>query len=253
MDKNLQRKQLVERLADSSTALVCNAYDFMGLHSPCTDRSILCQTPELPLMVGAAITISIDCSTPPGQQYFTADDTSGDPEGNLYQALVEMIEKSTVPCVVVIQSLGNYEYGAVLGDGMAKTMVTAGAVGVVTNGPVRDLRDIKKVGLNVFAGGVTPNHHALRWSGLGKPVSIGGLEIHTGDILHGDSDGVITLPEDGLHKVVRACRYVLDFEKKVHVVMRRTDISMSEKITESGIRVDEYRKLISDISGFEDL
>ena len=44
------KRRLIERLSDSSTALICNAYDFLGMHSTCTDWNIKCLTPEFPLM-----------------------------------------------------------------------------------------------------------------------------------------------------------------------------------------------------------
>jgi regulator of RNase E activity RraA len=112
---------------------------------------------------------------------------------------------------------------------MAKTMLAAGAVGFVTNGAVRDLEGIRQAGLKTFGGGCVANHTSLRWSGLGDPVVIGGLLIRTGDLLHGDGDGLIVLPEDGWDRIVYACRLQLDFEKAAHIVMRRTDFTAEEK------------------------
>lgn len=246
------KRRLIERLSDSSTALVCNAYDFLGMHSPCTDWSIKCLTPELPPLSGEAITISLDCSTPDGETHFRADHTEPIPKASLYYKMIEMIEKSSLPKVVAIQSLGNYSYGAVIGDGMAKAMLAAGAAGLITNGPVRDLNDIKRSGLKTFGGGVTANHYALRWSGLGQPVVIGGLNIRTGDIVHGDADGVINLPEKGWPKIVRACRYVVDFEKKAHVTFRRTEIDAMEKNRQVTELVKEYSSYINRIADFEE-
>ena len=124
------KRRLIERLSDSSAALICNAYDFLGMHSPCADWSIKCLTPELPPLSGEAITISLDCSTPDGETHFRADDAEPAPKAGLYYKMIELIEKSSLPKVVVIQSLGNYSYGAVIGDGMAKTMLAGVAAPV---------------------------------------------------------------------------------------------------------------------------
>jgi len=243
------KKKLIERLADSPTALICNAYDFLGLHAPCTDWTVKCMTPEFPAMVGEAITIKLDCSSP-------SDDHTYEMEGvdvNEWFKVIESVENAAVPQIVVIQSLGEKEKGAVLGDGMAKTMLAAGAVGCVTDGGVRDIADIKRAGLKQFGGGNVVNHTRLRWSGFGEPVTIGGLEIKSGDIVHGDADGLITLPEEGWSSVIRACRYVLDFEKAAHVVLRSTDLSVAEKSRRVAQLSAEYKEKINAVEGIDEI
>jgi 4-hydroxy-4-methyl-2-oxoglutarate aldolase len=243
----VEKKKLIERLADSPSALICMAYDFMGLHVPCADWTVLDMTPGLPPMVGEAITITLDCSTP--------DDERKGAEGgskDLYTEMLVRMEKTDIPQVVVIQSLGEKSSAAVAGDGMAKTFLAVGARGLITDGAIRDLDDVIKAGLKTFGGGRVPNHYSLHWSGLGDPVTVGGLTISTGDILHGDGDGVIVLPKEGWGKVVRACRYILDFEKSAHVNLRRTDIGILEKnrIVKE-VLAPEYREKIRNIAEFE--
>lgn len=247
---DLERKRsLIERLADSPTALICNAYSFMGIHAPCVDWTIHCMTPELPSMVGEAITIKIDCSTPDGEHRYEMENTA---EGGnaLYYEMVERMTQSSLPKIVVIQSLGDKSRSAVLGDGMAKLFRSAGAVGCITDGGVRDLNDIRRAGLITFGGGAVANHYAHRWSDLGGEVSVGGLSIKTGDIIHGDRDGMIVVPPEGWDKVVGACRQVLDFEKKAHCIIRSTAISPGEKRAEIGELADQYGGKIRAIKGF---
>jgi 4-hydroxy-4-methyl-2-oxoglutarate aldolase len=243
------RRRLIERLADSPTALICNAYDFMGLHAPCTDWSVKYMTPGFPPMVGEAVTIRLDCSTPADEYKYEMENRD---EGNLYFKMIELIEKSGLPVIVVIQSIGDRSRGAVIGDGMAKTFMAAGAAGFITDGGVRDIKDILRAGLKTFGGGHVVNHYPLHWSGLGEPVSIGGLTIKTGDIVHGDNDGIITVPEEGWRKVVRACRYVLDFEKAAHVILRSTEIrTMDKNILVSRLSA-EYKDKICNISDYDE-
>ncbi len=227
--------RLIEELSDSPTALICNACSFMELHAPCTDWNIRYLTPEFPPMCGIAITIRLDCSTPEDQ---LPPDTSGE----LYYEMIDRIQNSLFPMVVVIKSMGEKSRGAVAGDGMAKTMLAAGASGLVTDGGIRDLEGIRHAGLKTFGGGLTVNHRALRWSGLGEPVTIGSLEIHSGDLLHGDGDGIITVPEKSWNRIVGACNYVNDFEKKAHALLRRSDIPGKEKY----LRVSELSEACRD-------
>jgi 4-hydroxy-4-methyl-2-oxoglutarate aldolase len=244
------KRRLIERLADSSTALICNAYDFMGLHTPCTDWSVKCMTPEFPPLVGEAITIMLDCSTPEKEYKYEMEH----PQGNkLYYEMIELIEKSEIPQIVIIKSLGEKSQSAVAGDGMAKTFLAAGAAGLITDGGIRDIKDIYKAGLKTFGGGSVVNHYALHWSGLGEPVTVGGVTFKTGDIVHGDNDGVITVPEEGWGKVIKACRYVLDFEKAAHTILRRTEIGAMEKSSLVVKLSAEYRGKINNISDFEEI
>lgn len=190
-------------------------------------------------MVGEAITIKLDCSTPADEDGYEFESASS--QGNrLYYELVERMGHTDLPKVVVIESEGNKSASAVLGDGMAKIFRAAGAVGCVTDGGVRDIQDICRVGLMTFGGGAVVNHFPLRWHGLGDPVSIGGLAIETGAIVHGDRDGIAVLPEAGWDKVVRTSRYVLDFEKAAHVLLRTTSLSPGEKEREVAVLADEY-------------
>lgn len=234
------KKRLIERLADSPTALICNAYSFMGYHAPCSDWSIRCMTPDLPPMVGEAVTIKLDCSTPDGEHRYEFEN-SPDAGNSLYYQLIERLEATEVPKVVVIQSLGEKSRSAVLGDGMAKLFRAAGAAGCVTDGGVRDIHDICKAGLPTFGGGSVPNHSGLRWSDLGAPVTVGGLTIETGAIVHGDRDGVITVPPEGWGAAVRACRYVLDFEKAAHALLRSSSLTPRDKQSKVGALAEEYK------------
>jgi 4-hydroxy-4-methyl-2-oxoglutarate aldolase len=243
-----KKRRLIERLADSPTALICNAYSFMGHHAPCSDWSIKCMTPGLPPMVGEAVTIKLDCSTPDGEHKYEFEN-SADSGNALYYKLVERLGQTEIPKIVVIESIGNASTSAVLGDGMAKLFRSAGATGCVTNGGVRDIHDICKTGLTTFGGGSVANHYSLRWSDLGSPVAVGGLTIETGSIVHGDRDGVIVVPSEGWDTVVRACRYVMDFEKAAHVLLRSTTLTTQEKESQIGCLANEYSGLIRDING----
>lgn len=250
MDNREIKRRLIERLADSSTAVICNAYDFMGLHTPCTDWTIQCMTPDFPPLVGEAITIQLDCSTPDKDYKYEMEHAQ---DSTLYFKMIERIEKSKIPQVVIIKSLGEKSRGAVIGDGMAKTFLATGAVGFITDGGVRDIKDIIKAGLKTFGGGSVVNHFSLHWGNLGEPVTIGGITIRTGDIIHGDRDGIIVVPDEGWGKIVRASRYVLDFEKAAHVVLRRTEIGAMEKSNMVGQLAREYRERINKITSFEEI
>lgn len=215
-------RTLIEMLADSETALVCNAMTALGLsesHTYTMDGSIACLTPDLPPMVGRAITIRLDSCTPGIQA-----------DMEPYHAMLDQMEAAAGPHVVVCQTMsGTPLRECVLGDGMAKSLVAAGGVGFVTDGGVRDLRGILDQAFRVFAAARVVQHGEMRWSGLGEPVELGGITVRTGDLIHGDYGGCVVIPEVNHPWIAEACALVLDFEKRVHAILRRTDIANRDK------------------------
>lgn len=220
-------KAIIEQLADSNTALVCNALDALGVppHTYYMDGTIRSLSPELPPLVGEAITIKLDSSSP--GETAAVDD---------YWQMLEEIERSSLPRAIIVQTVGsdpNRE--CVMGDGMAKTFVSVGAVGLVTDGGIRDIAGIVDQAFRIFGRGPVIQHTPLRWSGLGEPVVIGGIAVRTGDLIHGDRGGCIVIPEEAHSAIVKACQLVSDFEKTAHVTLRQTGIRLPDKKK----RVDE--------------
>ena len=99
------------------------------------------------------------------------------------------------PGDVFVVATGGYTGTAVTGDLLIGVAKNRGAAGFVTDGLVRDLDDLEKVGLPVFAMGATPNSPQRRGPGsVGLPVVCGGVPVATGDIVVGDRDGVVVVP-----------------------------------------------------------
>ena len=233
-------KALIESLGDSETALVCNALSALGYSEPHTyamDGRIQCMTPDLPPLVGEAITIKIDTCTPQGNAE-TAD----------YVDMMEEIQASELPRILIVETVGPDPYReCVMGDGMAKAFIAAGAIGMVTSGGIRDLTGIIDQGFGVFAIARVIQHAALRWSDYGKPVQVGGITVRTGDLIHGDNGGCIVIPEPNHDSIVEACRLVNDFEKEVHVMIRRTDLDNSQKQAQVKEMNSRHDRAIADL------
>lgn len=232
---------LIEQLSDSNTALLCNALDYLNIPVPYMDSTILCMTPDLLPLVGEAITIKIDSSTPGGKS-----------DEDEYWKLLEEIEKSSLKKVVVAQAVGSdIKKECVLGDGMAKTLISVGAVGFITNGGIRDLKDVLNEGFKLFASGRVVSHRKIRYRKFNEPITVGGIEIKSGDLIHGDSDGCIVVPKESYGKITKTCRLVLNFEKKAHVVLRQTGISLKKKKLQLEEFLKELEEDISKIRKFD--
>jgi 4-hydroxy-4-methyl-2-oxoglutarate aldolase len=99
------------------------------------------------------------------------------------------------PGDVLVVATGGYTGTAVTGDLLIGVAKNRGAAGFVTDGLVRDLKDLETIGLPVYAKGVTPNSPQRRGPGsVGLPVVCGGVLVASGDVVVGDRDGVAVIP-----------------------------------------------------------
>jgi len=117
---------------------------------------------------------------------------------------------------------------AVVGDLMLGMARNRGIIGLVTDGAVRDLGGIFKVGLPVFCAGVNPDSPSRTGPGsAGLPVHIGGTTVHPGDIVVADSDGVVIVPQGLLDRVIEKLEQVLvaeaEMEAKVEAGLKMPD------------------------------
>jgi 4-hydroxy-4-methyl-2-oxoglutarate aldolase len=95
--------------------------------------------------------------------------------------------------VLVIATNGGTR--AVYGELFATEARRRGLAGIVTDGFCRDLRGLRSIGLPVFARGTTPRSGTtVSRAALGEPISCGGVEVVSGDIVFADDDGVMIAP-----------------------------------------------------------
>lgn len=103
--------------------------------------------------------------------------------------------KFSLPGDVIVIATGRYMKAAVMGEMTTTLLRSAGIVAGVTDGVVRDLREIVSSGLPVYAAGISPGIPFKNGPGrVGLPVSVGGIAIGPGDIVIGDRDGVVVVP-----------------------------------------------------------
>jgi 4-hydroxy-4-methyl-2-oxoglutarate aldolase len=89
---------------------------------------------------------------------------------------------------------------AILGDLVARSLLATGIVAVVTDGLIRDSREVHEIGLPVWARGVTPIASAKAGPGyVGGSVLLGGVLVHDGDVVVADADGVVIWPAAEVH------------------------------------------------------
>ena len=112
-------------------------------------------------------------------------------------ALYYAVQKAPKGSVIVVDRSGDHTFACV-GEFFAEMTRACGMAGIVIDGPATDKIALKKMGFPVFCTGFSPvTCNVTGTSGeTGIPVECGGAVVNTGDVVFGDADGVIVLPED---------------------------------------------------------
>jgi regulator of RNase E activity RraA len=116
--------------------------------------------------------------------------------------------------VVVIQMSGATDCSG-WGQIMTKISVSRGLRGAVVDGTVRDVDETDKIGFPVFARGRHPGTIRARLDieSVGEPTLCGGVTVHPGDLIFGDGDGVVVIPENRIEEVLAAAERVVATDK----------------------------------------
>lgn len=119
------------------------------------------------------------------------------------------------PGDVLVIATGNYTVSGTWGDHASYHAKGLGLGGMVTDGLCRDIVGIRECGLPVFARGVALNGPIKATdSQINVPVSVGGQIVHPGDIIVGDENGVVVIPQRYAEQVLAASREILKHEEE---------------------------------------
>ena len=127
----------------------------------------------------------------------------------------DAIVAAPAPRVAVIQDLDDPPVGAFWGEVQSNIHQALGCVGCVTNGGVRDLREVEPLGFHYYAGSVMVSHAYVHMVDFGTPVTVGGLEIKPGDLIHADLHGVQVIPEEIARELPSAAEKIIAKERTI--------------------------------------
>ena len=169
------------------------------------DGTLRCMFPDLGARIGYAATASMRSAA------------EGDrmPPSALWEHVLDLPE----PLFVVVEDLDDPPgVGSYWGEVNGSIFTALGCVAVVTNGAVRDLAEMRAIGIQAFAGSVAVSHAYVHLVRVGDPVTVGGLPVRPGDLLHGDQHGMLSIPfgiadarADATRRVEAAEREIIEF------------------------------------------
>ncbi len=210
--------EVLEKLRKYDTPTVCNVIELFQIRPQNTgymDGRIQACFPDLPPMVGFATTAT-----------FRSRELGSDQES--YSSIdkqVAAFEEIEGPPVVVFQDLDDPCVGATFGEVLCTTFQAYGAQGIITSGAGRDLDQVKPLNFPAFSNGIICSHGYPQIPTINVPVNVGGVLIQPGDLLHGDLNGVTTIPKEIASEVADACDDFMKAEDAILNYVRSGDIT----------------------------
>jgi 4-hydroxy-4-methyl-2-oxoglutarate aldolase len=180
-----------------------------GFMSP----QIRCVFPEMGVMAGYAVTGKIRASRKGSGSYSR-------------HGWWEAILAAPAPRVIVLEDVDDVPVGAFWGEVQTNIHKALGCIGTVTNGGVRDLNEVRAAGFHYFAASIMVSHAYVHLLDFGEPVSVGGLSVKTGDLVHGDQHGVHVVPIEIARELPAACEKIIARERTIIDFCRSPEFSL---------------------------
>lgn len=225
-------QEVMEELKNYDTPSITNVVatypnddNCLGLYHPWhgdwyTDQTLKCMFPELGRMCGYAVTCEYSLPDPCYKR--------GSNVGDVFNA----IKASPKPVILVVkQTLPEKikNRNGLLGGNMMTAFKNAGIVGAISDGPSRDIDEIRALGLQYMLTGVTAGHGDFSLVGLNEPVTVCGMQVRTGEIIHADENGAVKFPREYLDEVLARV-------KRLHE--KEADMQARLAVAKTGAEVD---------------
>jgi regulator of RNase E activity RraA len=124
------------------------------------------------------------------------------------------------PSVVMIEDKDQPAgYGAFWGEVQTNVHKALGCLGTVTNGSIRDIAQVAE-GFQMLAGSITPSHAYVHVVEFGVPVTIHGMEVASGDLIHADRHGAVVVPADKIDAMKTALDGLMKQEARIITAAR---------------------------------
>lgn len=190
-------KAQAEFLQSIDTPTVCNLLEIVAPERRghgYTVKHLFCPFPDLPPMVGFAKTV-----TAKAQEKVAL--------GSYMEKRMDYLDYVAAephPSIVVIEDLDEIVgYGAFWGEVQSNVHKALNCLGTITNGSIRDIPMIAP-GFQMLAGSIAPSHAYTHVVDFGIDVTIHGMAVKSGDLIHADQHGAVVVPLDTIDAMKEA-------------------------------------------------
>lgn len=208
--------ELLEQLKHIDTPTVTNVVATYPGHELClelyhpwqanwyTDNRLRCWYPELGPIAGYAVTCTYGV-TDPGYSALSLMD------------VLEAADKLGRPSIFCFEQRFPPELAdkvGLAGGNMTSALRACGAVGAVSNGPSRDIHEIRPMKFQYLTRGICAGHGPQELQAVQVPVRLCGMDVAPGDIVHMDENGAVKFPAARLEEVVANAKLLLAQEEE---------------------------------------
>ena len=211
---NLTEQEIIAELRNFDTPSITNVVATyptsplcLGLYNPWTenwytDTSIRCMYPNMGPVVGYAVTCVYGLPDPNYTRLSFMD-------------VIDALDASKKPTIFVFQQKFPPELAdkvGLAGGNMTSAMKAVGCVGAISNGPSRDIDEIRPMEFQYLLSGITPGHGAMAVHAVNVPVAVAGMDVSPGEMIHMDENGACKFPADQLEAVLTNVKALRDEE-----------------------------------------
>jgi regulator of RNase E activity RraA len=195
-------------LRSIDTPTVCNLMEVVAPErrgSFYTVKHLFCPFPNLPPMVGFAKTVTMRARDKVGGASYMAKRMD----------YLDYVAAAPQPGIAVIEDLDDPAgYGAFWGEVQSNIHKALGCLGTITNGSIRDIPQIAE-GFQMLAGSLSPSHAYVHVEDFGTSVTIHGMAVKSGDLIHADQHGAIVVPVNTIDGMKDAADKLAATEAKI--------------------------------------
>ena len=215
---------VLEALGRYDTPTICNAMEIVAPERRLigyTTKPLVCPFPDLPPIVGYARTVTIRSvlkSTLPAAE-----------QSKRRIAYYEYVGTGHGPRITVIQDIDGPDagYGAFWGEVQSNVHKALGCLGVITDGSIRDIPQWAP-GFQALAGSIGPSHAHVHLQNFDETVSVAGMIVRPGDLIHADNHGAIVVPFETAEKLPAACDLLARREEVILSIARSKDFTIEK-------------------------
>ena len=141
-----------------------------------------------------------------------------------FMDVVDALDATKKPTILVIQQKWPAHLmskAGLAGEIMVTSMKAVGCIGMLSNGPSRDVDAVRRLNFQMLLGGVTAGHGEMAVQAVNVPVSVGGMDVAPGDLIHMDENGAVKFPVKHAPAVLKNARAMLDDEAARLVLLRK--------------------------------
>jgi len=198
-------------LRSIDTPTVCNLVEIVAPErrgSGYTVKHLHCPFPDLPPMVGYAKTVT-----------FKAKDKVPLGEAGYMQKRLDYLDyvaSTPQPAVMIMHDLDGEHagFGAFWGEVQSNIHKALGALGVVTDGSIRDIPMIAP-GFQMLAAAIVPSHAYVHVVDFGLDVEVAGMAVKSGELIHADRHGAIMVPVEKIDAMLAAVGKLTEAEARI--------------------------------------